>query len=86
MPKTVHHLDFVTTLPPPGNLAGISVSVEAVIAVDYGGEYEISDVKVFMGGQLEIKPNTLQMQSIIKEIHEQFEPDEPGADWRNEWE
>jgi hypothetical protein len=60
--------------------------VEAKLSVDSDRVADIVSVRLFaVEGGYAIVPSDAQIQGIYEEIHERFEPDEPGDDWRNDW-
>lgn len=83
----LHHTTFETFVTLHPNADPVPVLVEADILQEYRhGMHEIREVRVTRtenGAELVL--DDAQMQDIYVEIHEQFEPDEPDADWRNEW-
>lgn len=82
--RRIHWFEFNTRLVRNGEF--LPVSVDATISSDDEGDVEIEGVKVFLKDtKTEIVVSHSEMQDIRAEIYETCSPDEPGADWRNEW-
>ena len=82
--RFVHWMTHDTTLLYRG--VNTPVTVEVTLSSDRDNDVEIEGLEVKLSdSNVEIIPSDDQMFILRKEIYEEFEPDDPADDWRNEW-